>query len=66
MLRRRIPVGLLAAWLFAAISAAAQISAPEPDPLARMREAAAANSETCSESEISACAQAALKIIANA
>jgi carboxypeptidase Q len=49
----------------AAISAAAQIS-PDPDPLARMRQAAAANTQTCSESEISACAQAAPKIIASA
>ena len=39
---------------------------PEPDPLARMRQAAAANTQTCSESEISACAQAAPKIIASA
>jgi hypothetical protein len=59
--------GVLAALFGVAISAAAQISSPEPDPLARMRQAAAsANTQACSESEISACAQAAPKIIANA
>lgn len=55
----------LAGLCLAAVSASAQISG-EPDPLARMREAAAANAQTCSESEISACAQAAPKIIASA
>src|ERR1700681_1231256 len=60
-------MGLMAALFGAAISAAAQISSPEPDPLARMRQAAAsASTQACSESEISACAQAAPKIIANA
>jgi len=58
--------GFLAALSIVAVSAAAQISPPEPDPLARMRQAAAANTQACSESEISACAQAAPKIIANA
>jgi len=53
------------AFCLAASSVAAQIS-PEPDPLARMRQAAAASAQTCSESEVSACAQAAPKIIANA
>ena len=66
MLRRNFSLGFLAAWFLVAASAAAQLSAPEPDPLARMRQAAAANSQTCSESELSACAQAAPKIIANA
>ena len=66
MLTRNFSLGLLAASFLAAASGAAQLSAPEPDPLARMREAAAANSQTCSESELSACAQAAPKIIANA
>src|SRR5207245_10596122 len=59
-------VGFLAALSIVAVSAAAQISPPEPDPLARMRQAAAASTQACSESEISACAQAAPKIIANA
>jgi carboxypeptidase Q len=64
--RRNISLGFLAVLFVAAVSAAAQISAPEPDPLARMRQAAAANAQACSESELSACAQAAPKIIANA
>jgi carboxypeptidase Q len=59
-------LGFPAALFLAAMSVSAQISAPEPDPLARMRRAAAANSQACSESELSACAQAAPKIIANA
>ena len=60
-----LPVVFFGGFCLAAVSAAAQIS-PEPDPLARMRQAAAANTQTCSESEISACAQAAPKIIASA
>jgi carboxypeptidase Q len=66
MLRRNVSLGFFAGWFLVAASATAQLSAPEPDPLARMREAAASNSQTCSESELSACAQAAPKIIANA
>jgi carboxypeptidase Q len=66
MLRRNVSLGFFAGWFLVAASATAQLSAPEPDPLARMREAAAANSQTCSESELSACAQAAPRIIANA
>jgi carboxypeptidase Q len=66
MLKRNFSLGFLTAWFLLASSAAAQLSVPEPDPLAHMREAAAANSQTCSESELSACAQAAPKIIANA
>ncbi len=59
------PLVFFGVFCFAVLSATAQIS-PEPDPLARMRQAAAANTQTCSESEISACAQAAPKIIASA
>ena len=66
MIRRNHLPGLLVALFVAVLSASAQISAPEPDPLARMRQAAAANGQACSETEISACAQAAPKIIANA
>lgn len=66
MMRRLASSSFLPAFFLAAVSAGAQISAPEPDPLARMREAAAANSQACSESELSACAQAAPKIISNA
>jgi carboxypeptidase Q len=66
MYRRNISLALFLALLITVAPAAAQISQPEPDPLARIRQAAAANGEACSESEISACAQAAPKIIANA
>src|SRR5260370_2351566 len=59
-------LSFLAALCLVATSATGQISTTEPDPLARMRQAAAANSQTCSESELSACAQAAPKIISNA
>ena len=65
MHRRHTLTGFLVAS-FIAVSASAQISAPEPDPLARMRQAAAANNQACSESEVSACSQAAPKIIASA
>jgi carboxypeptidase Q len=67
MFRHHTLSAFLALLILPALSAAAQISAPEPDPLARMRQAAAANAQgACSESELSACAQAAPKIIANA
>jgi carboxypeptidase Q len=59
-------VGVLAACFAGRAAAGAQISAPAPDPLARMRQLAAENTQACSEDEISACAQAAPKIIANA
>jgi len=62
----RTLIGLLAVLFLAATSAAGQISAPEPDPLARMRQAAAANTQACSASEISACAQAAPRIVSAA
>ena len=48
------------------LPAAARLNQPEPDPLARMRQQAAANSQVCSAEEASACAQAAPNIIANA
>src|SRR5579862_5076078 len=62
MYRRNILPSFLATLL--ASSAVAQISSPQPDPLARMRQAAEVNTQACSESERSACAQAAAKIIA--
>ena len=48
------------------LPALAQLNQPEPDPLTRMRQQAAVNSQVCSAEEASACAQAAPKIIANA
>ena len=66
-LRPRAAVSLiLYAGLVAALPARAQLAPSEPDPLARMRAAAAANSEACSAEEISACAQANPKIVAAA
>ena len=67
MLSRRPPaavvVMILCAGLVAALPARAQLAPTEPDPLARMRAAAAANSEACSVKEVSACAQANPKIV---
>src|ERR1700686_571770 len=47
-----------------ALTAAAQLSPSQPDPLARMREAAGA--QACSTDDSSACAAAAPKIISSA
>jgi carboxypeptidase Q len=58
--------GLLAACSLSPRFAGAQLSPAVPDPLAQMRERAAANAQACSESELSACAQATPKIIADA
>ena len=59
--------GLLAAWIAVAGSAHAQLQPSEPDPLARMRAAAAsAQSQACTIKEPSACAAATPKIVANA
>ncbi len=70
MLSRRPPaaviVMILCAGLVAALPARAQLAPSEPDPLARMRAAATANSEACSAAEISACAQANPKIVSAA
>jgi carboxypeptidase Q len=60
---------ILGALLFtaaAAIPVAAQLPAAEPDPLARIREAAKNNTEACSVSGDSLCEQVAPKIIASA
>jgi len=57
---------LLAAFIFVnVIPAAAQLSSPQPDPLARIREAAS-NTPACSATGESLCEQVAPKIIANA
>jgi hypothetical protein len=61
---------LLAGYVFAGativLPAAAQLNPSPPDPLARIRAAAAANAEACSVQEASACAQATPKIVASA
>src|ERR1700722_20545919 len=57
---------LLAAFIFVnVIPPAAQLSSPQPDPLARIREAAS-NTPACSAAGESLCEQVAPKIIANA
>ena len=57
---------LVIALLFAGIPAAAQLTPAEPDPLARIRDAAAANVQACSATGETLCEQVAPKIIANA
>jgi hypothetical protein len=63
----RFSASLCVALLFAgAIPALAQLSPSEPDPLARIREAAKMNVEACSATGETLCEQVAPKIIANA
>jgi len=63
----KFSVGLCVAMLFAgALPALAQLSPAEPDPLARIRDAAKSNVQACSATGESLCEQVAPKIIANA
>jgi hypothetical protein len=63
----KFSVGLWAAVLFAsALPALAQLSPSEPDPLARIRDAAKSNVQACSATGESLCEQVAPKIVANA
>jgi hypothetical protein len=63
----KFSVGLYVALLFAvAIPALAQLSPSEPDPLARIRDAAKSNVQACSATGESLCEQVAPKIVANA
>jgi len=62
---KHIPI-FLALFLIACIPAAAQLTPAEPDPLARIRDAAAANVQVCSATGETLCEQVAPKIIANA
>jgi hypothetical protein len=58
---------LLPLWFLAALlSASAQIMPAQPDPLAKIREAAKGNSQACSATGETLCEQVAPKIIANA
>ena len=67
MASRRFSTVLLAALLLAAAAPAlAQLSPAEPDPLARIRDAAKSNVEACSATGETLCEQVAPKIIANA
>src|SRR5882672_4796065 len=59
-------LGLLTIVLAACIPAGAQLSPTEPDPLARIRDAAGANVKACSATGETLCEQVAPKIIANA
>lgn len=58
--------GLLAAFLIACVPTHAQLSPSEPDPLARIRDAAKLNAPACSATGETLCEQVAPKIIANA
>jgi hypothetical protein len=59
--------GLCVALLFAgALPALAQLSPSEPDPLARIRDAAKTNVQVCSATGETLCEQVAPKIVANA
>ena len=63
----KLSVSLCVALLFAcALPALAQLSPSEPDPLARIRDAAKANVQACSATGETLCEQVAPKIIANA
>lgn len=62
----RILAGVFLALLAGALPAAAQLSNPEPDPLARIRDAAKNNVQACSATGETLCEQVAPKIIANA
>lgn len=63
---RGISLILAAMFLSACIPAAAQLSPVEPDPLARIRDAAKTNVQACSATGETLCEQVAPKIIANA
>lgn len=63
----KFSASLCVALLFAgAIPALAQLSPSEPDPLARIRDAAKSNMQACSATAETLCEQVAPKIIANA
>jgi len=63
----KLSFGLCAALLLAsALPALAQLSPSEPDPLARIRDAAKSNVQACSATGETLCEQVAPKIIANA
>jgi hypothetical protein len=63
----KISVSLYVALIFAgALPALAQLSPSEPDPLARIRDAANSNVQACSATGETLCEQVAPKIIANA
>jgi hypothetical protein len=62
----RTSIGLSALFLLACLPAMAQLGPAEPDPLARIRDAAKGNVAVCSATGETLCEQVAPKIIANA
>jgi hypothetical protein len=62
----RLPFGLIPALVLAALPSMAQMAPSEPDPLARIRDAAKNNVQACSATGETLCEQVAPKIIANA
>jgi Peptidase family M28 len=64
-IKKQLPE-FLALFLIACIPAAAQLTPAEPDPLARIRDAAAASVQACSATGETLCEQVAPKIVANA
>jgi carboxypeptidase Q len=62
----RNSIGLLLLFLVACVPAMAQLAPSEPDPLARIRDAAKSNVVACSATGETLCEQVAPKIIANA
>jgi hypothetical protein len=58
--------GLLAIFLMACVPAMALLTPAEPDPLARIRDAAKGNVQACSATGETLCEQVAPKIVANA
>jgi hypothetical protein len=62
----KISLGLSAIILAACVPALAQLSPTEPDPLARIRDAAKSNVAACSATGETLCEQVAPKIVANA
>jgi hypothetical protein len=67
MICTKFSVGLCTTFLLAGVlPALAQLSSSEPDPLARIRDAARTNVQACSATDETLCEQVAPKIIANA
>jgi hypothetical protein len=62
----KLSPGLLAIFLAACVPVAAQLTPAEPDPLARIRDAAKTNVQACSATGETLCEQVAPKIVANA
>src|SRR5579862_173245 len=66
MRRFKIYSGFLFVLLACCMPVAAQLSPAQPDPLARIRDAAKSNVQACSATGESLCEQVAPKIVANA